>query len=84
MLRKYDVAKMHFMKPLVKKDSQRICRRCNRSVTTKDIICPACKNDLIALYDNKLGWKTAYEIEKISKIAMRNTNSEDPDELYPY
>jgi uncharacterized paraquat-inducible protein A len=68
------------MKPLTRQHVQRKCKRCNRHLT-HDIICPACKNELIAMYDNKLGWKTAYEIEKISRIAMRNTQQDDADEF---
>ncbi len=70
---------MHFMKPLVKRKVQRKCRRCNENMAY-DIICPACKNELIAMYDNKLGWKTAYEIEKISRMAMRSTHQDEMDE----
>lgn len=46
------------------------------------MICPACKNDLIALYDNKLSWRTAYEVEKISSRAMLYTRHEDDEDLY--
>ncbi|MBN2481361.1 MAG: hypothetical protein JXB19_06460 [Bacteroidales bacterium] len=64
------------MKPLTRQNVQRKCRRCNKHLTY-DVICPACKNELISMYDNKLGWKTAYEIEKISRMAMRNTKQEN-------
>ena len=69
------------MKPLAKDQLQKRCKRCNVNLTN-DVVCPACKNELISLYDNKLGWKTAYEIERISHIAMRNSHSDDLDDLY--
>jgi len=47
-----------------------------------DIICPTCKSDLIALYENKLTWRTAFEIEKISRNAMRFTGNEAEEECY--
>ena len=66
------------MKPLVKERHQKKCKRCNKHLA-HDIICPACKNDLIAMYDNKLGWKTAYEVEKISMMAFRGSYREVDD-----
>lgn len=66
------------MKPLIKEKSLKKCRRCNKHLAY-DIICPACKNELISMYDNKLGWKTAYEIEKISRMAMRGSQREMDD-----
>jgi hypothetical protein len=68
------------MKPLSPEKIGKLCRRCNRNYSG-DIICPACKNELIILYDNKLGWKTAWEIEKVSRRAMlytRNLADEEP------
>lgn len=57
----------------------RLCKRCYRNYS-KDIICPTCKNELIALYEGKLTWKTAFEVERISKRAMRYAgNSDDQD-----
>lgn len=59
----------------------KLCKRCYRNPAS-DIICATCKNDLIAIYDNKLTWKTAYEVEKISKKAMRYTRNEAEEESY--
>jgi cytochrome c-type biogenesis protein CcmH/NrfF len=59
---------------------QRICKRCNRRIT-EDIICAGCKNELLAQYDSKIGWKMAYEMEKVSRHIMRNSlrsDTEDP------
>lgn len=69
------------MKPLTSEKLGKLCKRCYRN-TAVDKICPACKNELIALYDNKLTWKTAFEVEKISKKAMRYTHNETEEELY--
>lgn len=69
------------MKPLLSEKLGKLCRRCNKN-SAIDAICAACKNELIALYDNKLTWKTAYEIERISKRAMRYTRNEAEEELY--
>jgi hypothetical protein len=68
------------MKPLTPGKVRKLCRRCNKN-STEDIICPACKNELIALYDNKLGWKTAFEIEKFSRRAMLYSRNISEDEL---
>jgi len=62
------------------RDKNKLCRRCNKNIGS-DFICPACKNELIALYDNKIGWKTAFEIEKISKSALRNVEQEDTNDF---
>ncbi len=69
------------MKPLAAAKLGKLCKRCNKN-SAGDLICPACKNELIALYDNKLSWRTAYEVEKISKKAMRYTRDEAEEELY--
>jgi hypothetical protein len=69
------------MKPLISDKLGKLCKRCYRN-TAGDTICPACKNELIALYENKLTWRTAYEVEKISKKAMRYTRNEAEEELY--
>jgi hypothetical protein len=66
------------MKPLA---PGKLCKRCNKN-TAIDIICPACKNELIAIYENKLTWRTAFEVERISKKAMRYSDNETGDELY--
>jgi len=59
----------------------KLCKRCFQN-PADDIICPSCKDELIAIYNNKLTWRTAYEIEKISKKAMRYTRNETEEELY--
>ncbi len=69
------------MKPLSSEKASKLCRRCYKN-TTNDLICPACKNELIAIYENKVTWRTAYEIEKISKKAMRFTSPETEEGLY--
>jgi len=69
------------MKPIVSEKLGKLCKRCYRNITS-DIICPTCKNELIAKYDNKLTWKTAYEVETISKKAMRFTGNEAEEEFY--
>ena len=58
------------MKPLISEKLGKLCRRCYKNTAT-DIICPSCKNELITIYENKLTWRTAYEVEKISRKAMR-------------
>jgi hypothetical protein len=58
---------------------KRVCKRCNKKIT-EDIICAGCKNELLSQYDSKIGWKMAYEIEKVSRHIMRNTSMNDPDE----
>jgi len=69
------------MKPSATDKSGKICRRCHR-ITTHDVICPACKNELIVLYDNKLSWRTAFEVERISRKAMLYSRNVADDELY--
>jgi len=69
------------MKPIASEQHGKICRRCNRNVSL-DSICPACKNELIALYDNKLNWRTAWEVEKVSRKARLYSRDESEDELY--
>ena len=64
------------MKTPITEKLLKLCKRCFKSSSGIDIICPACKNELIALYENKLTWRTAYEIEKISKKALRYTGNE--------
>ena len=34
------------------------------------------------MYDNKLSWRTAFEVERISRKAMLYTRTETDDELY--
>jgi hypothetical protein len=67
------------MKPLEAEKLGKLCKRCYRHAAT-DVICPACKNELIALFDNKLTWRTAYEVERISKRAMRYAREGEPEE----
>jgi hypothetical protein len=68
------------MKSLVPEKLKKLCKRCFKNPAT-DVICPSCKNELIALYENKLTWRTAYEVEKISRKAMRYSGEND-DEIY--
>ena len=67
------------MKPFVSDKVMKLCRRCNKNYTN-DKICPTCKNELIAIYDNKLTWKTAYEVEKISRKVLLYTRNEAEEE----
>lgn len=69
------------MKPLLSDNKSKLCRRCYKN-KANDIICPACKNELIAIYDNKVTWRTAYEIEKFSRKAMRLSSPETEEGLY--
>lgn len=68
------------MKPLDSEKLKKLCKRCYKNPSI-DVICPSCKNELIALYENKLTWRTAFEVEKISKKAMRYS-AETDDDLY--
>jgi hypothetical protein len=70
-----------FMKPLITDNRNKLCKRCCKNPAV-DSICPACKNELIAIYENKLTWRMAYEIERISKRALRYTRNEAEEELY--
>ncbi len=70
------------MKKALSSSRQRICKRCNKKIT-EDMICASCKNELLSQYDSKVGWKIAYEIEKVSRHIMRNTRSSDPEEYFP-
>jgi len=67
------------MKPFPPEKSLKICKRCGKN-SSVDPICPSCKNELLALYDNKVSWRTAYEIEKISKKAMLYSRFEREEE----
>jgi hypothetical protein len=69
------------MKPVNSEKLGKLCKRCYKT-TAVDKICPACKNELIAIYDNKLTWRTAYEVERISKKAMRYSCNEAEEGLY--
>ena len=68
------------MKSLDSEKLKKLCKRCYKNPAA-DVICPSCKNELIILYENKLTWRTAYEVEKISKKAMRYSEQAD-EELY--
>jgi hypothetical protein len=68
------------MKPLVTAKLGKLCKRCFKNPAI-DMICPSCKNELIATYENKLTWRTAFEVERISKKAMRFSGETD-DEIY--
>jgi hypothetical protein len=70
------------MKPLHSEKLGKLCKRCFKNPAA-DKICASCKNELIAIYENKLTWRTAFEIERISKKAMRySATSDSEDELY--
>jgi Zn finger protein HypA/HybF involved in hydrogenase expression len=66
------------MKPVNSEKLGKLCKRCFKNTAT-DIICPACKSDLLSIYDNKLSWRTAFEVERISKKAMRFSGDNDED-----
>jgi hypothetical protein len=66
------------MKSLETEKLKKLCKRCYKNPAT-DVICPSCKNELLAIYENKLTWRTAYEIEKISRKAMRYSEHSDED-----
>jgi hypothetical protein len=68
------------MKPEISGKTGKLCKRCYKNAAT-DLICASCKNDLITIYENKLTWRTAYEVEKISKKAMR-FSGDTSEELY--
>jgi hypothetical protein len=74
-------AKQSKMKPPAPDKLKKLCKRCYQN-PAEDVVCPTCKNELIALYNNKLTWRTAYEVEKISKKAMRYTHNETEEDLY--
>jgi hypothetical protein len=67
------------MRNTPKSSRKRICKRCNRRIA-EDIICAGCKNELLTHYNSKIGWRTAYEIEKVSRHIKRNTLWSDSDE----
>ena len=52
------------------KKKPRICKRCKKN-SAIDLLCTTCKVDLLNLYDSKIDWQTAYEIEKIQRTAFR-------------
>ena len=66
------------MKPLNTEKLGKLCKRCYKNPAT-DTICPSCKNELLSIYENKLTWKTAFEVERISKKAMRFSGDQDED-----
>lgn len=56
------------------------CKRCNRAISS-DIICQACKNELLYHYEASSDWQTAFEIEKAQLVASRYRNrAEEEDE----
>jgi hypothetical protein len=70
------------MKPLTPEKLGKLCKRCYKN-SAVDIICPSCKNELIANYENKLTWRMAFEVERISKKAMRYSwGGQGEEELY--
>jgi len=62
----------------ISRPAKKICKRCNKNIT-EDIICASCKNELLSQYDSKIGWKTAYEIEKFSRYVMRKADIDDTE-----
>lgn len=56
------------------------CKRCNKPISS-DIICQACKNELLNHFEASSDWQTAFEIEKAQLIASRyRFNAEEEDE----
>jgi RNA polymerase subunit RPABC4/transcription elongation factor Spt4 len=56
------------------------CRRCHQPISS-DIICQACKNELLNHYEVSSDWQTAFEIEKAQLVASRyRYNAEEDDE----
>ncbi|MBN2612078.1 MAG: hypothetical protein JXB00_11025 [Bacteroidales bacterium] len=54
----------------------KLCKRCKKNLS-KDIICTACKVELLNNYDSKIDWQTAFEIERIQQAAMRYIDSDN-------
>jgi hypothetical protein len=48
----------------------KICKRCKKNPSS-DIICTSCKVELINIYDSKIDWLTAFEIERIQQSVLR-------------
>jgi len=48
----------------------KICKRCKKNTTT-DLICTNCKVELLNIYDSKIDWYTAFEIERIQQSVLR-------------
>jgi predicted amidophosphoribosyltransferase len=40
-----------------------ICSRCRKSIA-KEEICSGCKSDLLELYDHRISWRMALDIER--------------------
>lgn len=55
------------------------CKRCNRTISS-DIICQACKNELLNHYEASSDWQTAFEIEKAQLVASRYRYNAEEDE----
>ncbi len=55
-----------------KTDSKKpkICKRCRKNIST-DLICTNCKVELFNIYDSKIDWHTAFEIERIQRSVLR-------------
>ncbi len=60
------------------KTERRTCKRCKKNIAI-DILCTACKVDLLNRYDSKIDWQTAYEIEKVQQAAFRYIDSHYSD-----
>ena len=63
--------------------SAKKCKRCNRIISS-DIICQACKNDLLNHYEVSSDWQTAFEIEKAQLVASRYRfkSAADEEDIY--
>jgi len=46
------------------------CKRCKKNPST-DLICTNCKVELLNIYDSKIDWYTAFEIERIQQSVQR-------------
>ena len=59
------------------------CKRC-RKPTDDELICQACKNELLGNYEASSDWQTAFEIEKAQLTAIRYRSMHDDDDEYEY
>jgi hypothetical protein len=48
----------------------KMCKRCKRKPAT-DLICTDCKVELMNIYDSKIDWYTAFEIERIQQSVLK-------------
>ena len=61
-------------------NNSRKCKRCNKPVAAKDLICQDCKSELLASYEASSDWQTAYEIERAAQTALRYQMDEFNDD----